>query len=81
MPAPPYAERGSCNPDYESTMKLLGGERTILPFSLETESASSLQARLTAGLRNGRGFDKSSGAGHVPDFDRNGKGVALENGG
>ena len=48
VPAPPYAERGSCNPDYESTMKLVGAPVT-LPFSLETESAKSLQDRLTAG--------------------------------
>ena len=38
VPAPPFAERGVCNPDYESTMKLVGGATTILPFSLETES-------------------------------------------
>ncbi len=47
VPAPPYAERGSCNPDYASTMKLVGAPVT-LPFSLETESAKSLQDRLTA---------------------------------
>ena len=40
VPAPPYAERGSCNPDYETALKLAGGTPTILPFSLETESAS-----------------------------------------
>ncbi len=48
IPAPAYASRGSCNPDYESTMKLVGTAPS-LPFSLETESAKSLQARLTAG--------------------------------
>ncbi|HEX6020972.1 MAG TPA: amidase family protein, partial [Solirubrobacter sp.] len=48
VPAPPFAERGSCNPDYESVMKLVG-EPVVLPFSLETESATSLQDRLTAG--------------------------------
>ena len=49
VPAPAFAERGSCNPDYDSTMKLAGGTPTTLPFALETESAKSLQARLTAG--------------------------------
>jgi Asp-tRNA(Asn)/Glu-tRNA(Gln) amidotransferase A subunit family amidase len=49
VPAPPYSERGGCNPDYESAFKLAGGTATILPFSLETESATSLQDRLTAG--------------------------------
>ncbi len=49
IPAPPYAERGSCNPDYASTMDLAGGAAPELPFSLETESAQSLQDRLTAG--------------------------------
>ncbi len=48
LPAPPYAERGSCNPDYESVMKLVGTAPS-LPFSLETESVASLQARLAAG--------------------------------
>ncbi len=48
LPAPAFAERGSCNPDYASTMKLVGTAPT-LPFSLETESAKSLQDRLTAG--------------------------------
>jgi Asp-tRNA(Asn)/Glu-tRNA(Gln) amidotransferase A subunit family amidase len=48
VPAPPFSGRGSCNPDYESTMKLVGDAPT-LDFSLETESVASLQARLAAG--------------------------------
>ena len=48
VPAPPFAGRGSCNPDYETALAL-AGETTVLPFSLETESAQSLQDRLTAG--------------------------------
>ena len=48
VPAPPYSERGSCNPDYASVMKLVGAAPT-LPFSLETESASSLAQQLAAG--------------------------------
>jgi Asp-tRNA(Asn)/Glu-tRNA(Gln) amidotransferase A subunit family amidase len=49
VPAPAFSERGSCNPDYESTMKLIGGAAPSLDFSLETESVQSLQDRLTAG--------------------------------
>ena len=49
IPAPPFASRGGCNPDYPSTMALVGGAAPSLDFSLETESAKSLQARLTAG--------------------------------
>ncbi|MDP2180532.1 MAG: amidase family protein [Methylophilaceae bacterium] len=48
VPLPSFHERGSCNPDYES---LKGMVKTApkLPFSLETESVESLQARMTAG--------------------------------
>ncbi len=49
VPAPPFADRGSCNPDYPTALKLAGGSPTILPFSLETESAKSLQDRMMAG--------------------------------
>ena len=59
VPAPAYAERGSCNPDYDSTIKLAGGTPTILPFSLETESAKSLQARLTAGTLSSETLTKA----------------------
>ena len=48
VPAPPFASRGACNPDYKSTLALAGG-KTILPFSLETESASALRDRLASG--------------------------------
>lgn len=48
-PAPPFAERGSCNPTYEQLMKLVGGTMPDVPFSLEMESAKSLQERLTDG--------------------------------
>ena len=48
LPAAPFAARGACNPDYESALALAGG-KTILPFSLETESVASLQGRLAAG--------------------------------
>ena len=48
VPAPPFAERGSCNPGYAKLMDMVGKAPT-LGFSLETESAKSLQERMTAG--------------------------------
>jgi amidase len=47
--AEPFAGRGHCNPDYVAVMEMLGGEPTILPFSLETTSATELEAKMTAG--------------------------------
>lgn len=37
VPPPAFAERGSCNPDYESIMKMIGSVPD-LPFTLETET-------------------------------------------
>jgi amidase len=48
-PPEPFASRGHCNPDYDAVMDMLGGKPTILPFSLETESAKSLEDRMDAG--------------------------------
>jgi Asp-tRNA(Asn)/Glu-tRNA(Gln) amidotransferase A subunit family amidase len=48
IPAPPYAERGSCNPSYAS-LKGMVASAPELPFSLETESVKGLQARMAAG--------------------------------
>jgi Asp-tRNA(Asn)/Glu-tRNA(Gln) amidotransferase A subunit family amidase len=48
VPAPPYAERGDCNPDHDA-LRSFAASAPTLPFSLETESAGSLQARMTAG--------------------------------
>jgi len=45
----PFAGRGHCNPDYVSLMKTLGGQKTVLPFSLETTSATELEAKLEEG--------------------------------
>ncbi|MDA0166576.1 amidase family protein [Solirubrobacter ginsenosidimutans] len=59
VPAPAFSERGSCNPDYESTMKLVGGAAPTLPFSLETESVKSLQDRMTAGTLNAETLTKA----------------------
>lgn len=47
-PPPPYAARGGCNPDYKSLLPVVASAPK-LPFSLETESVQSLQARMTAG--------------------------------
>jgi hypothetical protein len=48
VPAEPFADRGHCNPDYDTIMTMLDGTPAILPFSLETESAQSLAARMDA---------------------------------
>jgi amidase len=45
----PFAARGHCNPNYVALMEMLGGEPTVLSFSLETTSASELEAKMTAG--------------------------------
>ena len=41
--------RGHCNPDYDAIMGMIRRAEPVLPFALETESAHSLAARLTAG--------------------------------
>lgn len=46
-PPPPYAERGDCNPDYETAMDK-AGRMPALPFALELETVQSLQARMAA---------------------------------
>ena len=45
VPAPPFARRGHCNPDYQAIMSMLGGKPALLPFALETASASSASSR------------------------------------
>jgi len=50
VPAEPFASRGHCNPDYNAVMnEMAGTTKTLLPFSLETTSASSLEAMMEAG--------------------------------
>jgi amidase len=49
VPAEPFASRGHCNPDNTSVMSMLGGTKTILPFPLETTSASNLESRMAGG--------------------------------
>jgi amidase len=48
FPAEPFASRGHCNPDTESIMDMIGGFPTVLPFSLETTSAASLEEMMNA---------------------------------
>ncbi|HWH20325.1 MAG TPA: amidase family protein, partial [Solirubrobacterales bacterium] len=45
----PFAGRGHCNPDYTAVMAMLGGNKALLPFSLETTSATELEAKMNAG--------------------------------
>ena len=58
LPAPPYAERGGCNPDYDS-LKSMVASAPKLAFSLETESVQSLQARMTAGTLTAQGLTRA----------------------
>lgn len=48
FPAEPFASRGHCNPDTESVLEMIGGFPTVLPFSLETTSAASLEEMMNA---------------------------------
>lgn len=58
VPAPPYAERGGCNPDYKS-LKGMVQSGPSLSFSLETESVKSLQARMAAGTLTARDLTRA----------------------
>jgi Asp-tRNA(Asn)/Glu-tRNA(Gln) amidotransferase A subunit family amidase len=58
VPPPPYAERGHCNPDFDTLMRLVGTAPT-LPFALETESVERLQARLTSGSLTSEALTKA----------------------
>jgi Asp-tRNA(Asn)/Glu-tRNA(Gln) amidotransferase A subunit family amidase len=58
VPAPPFASRGGCNPDYDSIMDMVG-TAPALPFSLETESVKSLQDRMTAGTLSSETLTKA----------------------
>jgi amidase len=49
-PAEPFASRGHCNPDYVSIVKeTKGTTKTVLPFSLETTSAKTLETMMGEG--------------------------------
>jgi Asp-tRNA(Asn)/Glu-tRNA(Gln) amidotransferase A subunit family amidase len=47
--AEPFASRGHCNPDYLSLMATIGGTPKVLPFALETTSATELEKKLEEG--------------------------------
>ncbi len=47
-PAEPFASRGHCNPDYVSVTEEIGKQPKILPFSLETTSAATLEEMMNA---------------------------------
>ena len=48
VPAPPFSGRGGCNPTYEEIMAMVGSA-PALSFPLDSESAKSLQTRMTNG--------------------------------
>jgi len=48
FPVEPFASRGHCNPDYESVTDMIGRSPSILPFSLETTSAKTLEEMMNA---------------------------------
>lgn len=58
VPAPPFAGRGDCNPDYKSLKGMVSSAPT-LPFSLETESVKSLQERMTAGTLTAKALTRA----------------------
>ncbi|MEY2442270.1 MAG: amidase [bacterium] len=58
VPLPAFHDRGSCNPDYDTIMAAVG-TRPSLGFSLETESAQSLQARMSAGTLSAEDLTKA----------------------
>jgi amidase len=47
--AEPFAAREHCNPDFQSLIAMLGGTPKVLPFSLETTSATELEEKMEAG--------------------------------
>jgi amidase len=48
IPAEPFASRGHCNPDYKSVTEEVGKQPQILPFSLESTSAQTLEEMMSA---------------------------------
>ncbi len=48
VPAEPFASRGHCNPDYVSITEEIGKQPKLLPFSLETTSAKTLEEMMNA---------------------------------
>jgi amidase len=58
VPAPPYAERGGCNPDHDS-LKSYVASAPKLDFSLETESVAGLGSRMAAGTLTAQGLTRA----------------------
>jgi amidase len=48
VPAEPFASRDHCNPDQQAIASMIGSHPAILPFSLETSSVASLEAKMNA---------------------------------
>jgi amidase len=47
-PAEPFASRGHCNPDYYAVTEQIGRQPKVLPVSLETTSAKTLEEMMNA---------------------------------
>jgi len=58
VPAPPHAERGSCNPDDDS-LKSMVASAPKPAVSLETKSVKSLRARVMAGTLTAQGLTRA----------------------
>jgi amidase len=58
-PPPPFAERGSCNPDFKKGMSLVGSRAPVADFPLELESAVGLQQRLAAGTLKSKALTRA----------------------
>lgn len=59
VPAEPFASRGHCNPDYESLKSGEVNKHDLLPVSLETTSATSLEKMLEEGTLNSKQLVKA----------------------
>lgn len=58
VPAPPFADRGDCNPDHDTLMEMVG-TAPDLGFSLEEESVEGLQRRMTDGSLSAQTLTKA----------------------
>ncbi|MCW3010432.1 MAG: hypothetical protein JWO90_836 [Solirubrobacterales bacterium] len=59
VPAPPFASRGGCNPDYDEAMQQVGTTPVELPFALENATAKGLQDRMAAGTLSAERLTKA----------------------
>ncbi|MGK2938350.1 MAG: amidase family protein [Solirubrobacteraceae bacterium] len=58
VPAPPFADRGACNPDYDAIMAKVG-TMPDLGFDLETATVEDLQQRLQRGTLTSEDLTKA----------------------